>query len=434
MKGDVKMNKNMRNIYIYILAFCATVLISFALLILVAFLPQELVHSRITRSAEKMLEEGLYPVVSDMSDGSSLDNFSDAIMLMEASTLNRSGLRSSLTNPMYHEAGDNPVENLYAYTHSEDPGPVLNYYRYWMGFRVPIRFAMMFMHYYQFRRYLAFAFFSLFMLLTCIISKRTNMKIAMTFALSIILVKPNIICDSIQYSTCFFIAFLAMLLVPWIHNNPKYEKLFFLEIGMLTMYFDFYTTPILTFGFPMIYLYILRAMDGQETSWKWVMGNGLTWLVSYGLMWIAKLVLVSLLTPLNGFENSIGLFFHHTNLSHLSEVNFFEMMLTSMQKAWKPLFPSGIDERIGFFIIAALMVYLISQGVHRKIIVSDCRRYSSMLLIALLPMIWFATANRAMQNHYCFQYRSIAMVLWAVGVYFILVGMKCEKNKNLPET
>ena len=46
---------------------------------------------------------------------------------------------------------------------------------------------------------------------------------------------------------------LNMLLIPWLHRHGKWEGLFFMEVGMLTMYFDFYTVPLVTLGFPLLY-------------------------------------------------------------------------------------------------------------------------------------------------------------------------------------
>jgi hypothetical protein len=99
------------------------------------------------------------------------------------------------------------------YDHYQKADVFYFYSRYWMGFRATLRFLLSFVNYYQLKRYLSFAFFALYAALISSISRRTTATIGFLFAISIILVRPYIIGASLQFSSCFFIAFLGMLLV-----------------------------------------------------------------------------------------------------------------------------------------------------------------------------------------------------------------------------
>lgn len=395
-------------------------MIAFGGLIASAFLPQEQIDLHVAESADVMVVEGTYPVTGDRTDGSILDNFTDALILMESKALKKGSLSASLTNPKYMSSED-PVESLYNYVYEGEAQAPSFYYRYWMGFRTIIRLVQVFMNYYSFKRYLALGLFFLFALLVCRISRHTNSKIAMSFAVSVILVRPDVICNSIQYSTCFFIAFLAMLMVPWVYNHPKFEKLFFMEIGIITMYFDFYTVPILTFGLPMTYLYLLRAFRGEQPSVREIFTDVLFWFVAYVFMWIAKLTLVTVMTSLNGFENSILLPLHNSNLAHLSEVNIVETIISAYKKVFSTLAPHTVDKILLYGaggIWALLRVWKAHSAMRSNV---DYRRYANIFVIALFPMIWYAASNRALQNHYYFQNRSIVVIIWVVMAYFILL-------------
>lgn len=411
--------------------FCVTVVIAFALLLSVALLPQDNVDANVLDSAEKMLVEGTYPIMGDRNVGSSLDNFTDAIMLMQSKSMSRRGLRSTLSNPMYIDESGDPVQSLYAY--ASDPDVEINnhYYRYWMGFRAIVRLLLVFMDYYQIRRYVAFLFLLLFSILLCQISRTLNQKTALAFALSIILVKPDVICNSLQYSCCYFIAFLAMLLVPWVSENPKYEKLFFMEVGMITMYFDFYTTPILTFGMPMVYLYLLKASKEEAISGKRILQNGIVWLVSYVLMWLAKLTLTTLLTTYNGLENGIGSLKYNLNERNQVSANLLLRSIDAFERVLRPVFPDTIDKRCALVVLAVLVILIIIAAYRGRIAFDKCKKYVSIYVISLFPLIWYVASARPLQNHFIFQYRSVPVIFWVIGAYLCLIGNHPKSSVSL---
>ena len=81
-----------------------------------------------------------------------------------------------------------------------------------------------------------------------------------------------------------------------------------MEVGMITMYFDFYTVPLITFGLPMIYLCLMFLEREKPIRIKWVLKRFAAWMAGYGLMWIAKLTLTSALTPVNALVQGFGAF------------------------------------------------------------------------------------------------------------------------------
>lgn len=293
----------------YSAAFCLTLALAVLALVLSALLPQGPIDRHVADSAYEFSEEPSYPRILDKTYGSRLDYWTDAIMLMQSKAMSAQQLERVLTNPMFSYGGQYPQEDLLEYVRDDNPTPTSYYTRYWMGYRALLRPALVFLDYLQIKRYVAFALFALFAALIVSITQRCGRKVAMAFAVSVILIRPYVVCDCLQFSCCFLIAFAAMLLVPWLSRNPAYEGVFFLVVGMITMYFDFYTTPIVTFGLPMVYLYLLRTSQGAEMSCRHVARGFLIWFAGYGLMWGAKLLLTSLLTAEDGVANGLNAFY-----------------------------------------------------------------------------------------------------------------------------
>lgn len=190
----------------YVLTFGISVILALALLILAAFAPQGRILDNLWESMDYLHLEGTYPHMADYKDASRLDNFTDILMLLESAGTNRQYLGSVLTNPVYvyDAAGADLPALLENYLNGMPHDSVGFYVRYWMGFRVLLRFALTFLSYFQIRRYLAVLFFALFAAVMCDIAKRVDTKLAFIFAVSVILVAS---CDCQQYAVLLLLLY-----------------------------------------------------------------------------------------------------------------------------------------------------------------------------------------------------------------------------------
>lgn len=416
----------------YVGAFCITVVLAVFLLLLAACLPQKPIDVHVRESAEIMITEGCYPRISDMTYGSRLDNWTDAIMLMESKATSSQRIDSVLSNPMFSYGGPYPVDDLLEYAKDENPTPSSYYTRYWMGFRSILRLMLVFVNYYQLKRYLAFAFFILFAALIGSITRNVNQHAGLLFAVSILFVRPYIICNSLQFSCCFLIAFAAMLLIPWVSRHPKYECLFFMEVGMVTMYFDFYTTPIITFGLPMVYLYLLRTVRGEKITSRQLLKNALIWFGAYVLMWFAKMLLTMLFTSDNALQNGLQALFTWMGLNGQTREDAQYNPILALLRVAVPI----VSDRAGAVILLAAVVLLISVLIYGlytgKIDRSACSCNRRLFAVAAMPFIWFLVAAEPTTVHFWFQYRSIALTYWAIGAYLCLAWKQSAKKDILP--
>lgn len=397
-------------------AFVLSVIFAVGFLLLGACLPQAPIDRNVRDSAEGMILEGGYPTMADHAFASTLDYITDALILAESKAATIAHWDTIFTNPLYEYDGD-AVENLYRYAMDEDPQPTGFYVQYWMGFRPVIRLLLCFLDYYQILRYTAFAFFVLLAAVICDVAKRTGTKTAFFFALSIILVRPHVIAVSLQFSCCFFIAFLAMLMAPWIRENPKWESLFFLELGIATMYFDFYTTPIITFGLPMTYLYVLRNTEGQATTLKTIGRNAAAWSAGYGGMWLAKLTLTSLLTDADGLGKGFASFAGRIGIEKTTELESYYDPIMALRTVAASLYSDQQGKIILFGAAALVCLILAVKFLRSRLPIRALTNHCLLLVLAALPILWFMAAAQPTANHHWFQYRGIAVTFWAGFVY-----------------
>lgn len=408
----------------YILVLLLAVFLGLSLLILSSFAPQGRILDNLWDSMDMLHFEGVYPHMADYSDASRLDNFTDVLMLLESAGTNDQYLGSVLTNPVYiyEEAGADVVELLECYLNGMAHDSVGYYVRYWMGFRVLLRIGLSFLNYFQLRRYLAFGFFLLLAAVMCSIAKRVDPKLAFLFAASVALVRPYVIVNSMQYCCCFYIMMLAMLLVPRVYQRPKGEGLFFFTIGIVTMYFDFYTVPLITVGFPLVYLFALRRKDGGTLTGKAICRDLLLWLAGYGLMWLAKLTLTSILTDVDALGNGLQALLGRLGVEKTTGLEEYYSFSLAVERLGDAIFCDGKGKAL---FLMGLAICILVTGIvakHRKIAVTKAGNLLPLLLLAALPFVWFLVTIQPLAMHHYFQYRTIALTYWAVGTfgYFLL--------------
>ena len=420
----------------YILVFCLTVMAALFLLIVAAYLPQSLIQEHMAESIDLVYEDLANDYILDKSEGSQIDVFTDIMMLRTSLTTNDGYLGSVLTNPVYAYNGlpvwEGSAETLANLTYGKPADSVWFYARYWMGFRVILRLAFAFLNYAQIKRYLSFLFLSLFAAAVCSVSKHANSRIAFLFALSIILVRPHVMASSMQLTCCFFIAFLAMLLIPWLQQHGKWEGLFFMELGMLTMYFDFYTVPLVAVGFPLMYLCILKRETSETFSVKDILKNLFIWFAGYGLMWVAKLGLTSALTSEDALGNGFASLFSRIGIAKDTELAEFYSLEAAFDGIRKAVFSDGRGTVIYLFCAGMILAVVLYKGLRGR---ASCRTLAAAwpyLLFAVIPIVWFVITKQPVAIHYFFQYRTIALTHWGAGVF--LYYLLPAKGRELANT
>ena len=404
-----------------LISFFISLCIAIGLLVAASFLPQNPVDENVFDSAELIDREGSDFYIADHSRATRMSNNSESIMLLESKTMSSDNILSIFSNPRYsYEKNDSSVEDLMSYVSGEEGANLVLYSRYWMGFRATLRLLLQKLDYYQIRRYTATIFFVLLFSAVCSVSNHINSKVALLFAASIILVRPHVIAVSLQAFTCFCIALLAMILVPYVERHPKVEPIFFMEIGIATMYFDFYTTPVLTFGLPMIYLYMLRWEKRKENRFVTIFADSIAWLFGYAFMWLSKLVLTQIFTTEDALSEGLGSFLYRIQASGSVGEEHRYTLFDALYEVAMVLMSDNTGARIflgcGFLVLLIFGVLFIGRKRPAGVLLKNI----GILAIALYPIAWFAVASQPTAIHAYFQYRGIAVTFFGLLCYMYL--------------
>ena len=422
----------------YFILLLSLILIGSFLLLTAGLLPQKQVRANVLDSFPQIEEElvASKPGILDYENWACrLDVYTDLLMIDQSYYMNtRKDPASVFTNAQFIGT----VYTLHtAVEQQQDSNET--YARYWGGFRVTVRLLLTFFTYTQIRRLISIAFLLLAGGVAMYLYTRTkSMAGSFAFLLTLGLLYPSIITALLQYSCCFFIAMAGILLLPKREHQYLTYSMYFFILGAVTQFFDFYTTPILTFGFPMLALLFMSQQEHPQLSAKQmfrISGRGFAgWFAGYILMWIGKLSLTTIFTDLNalgdGFGAALDRIFNSTG--NVDGSNIYRIGLV----IWR-VFIRVFDKPIYIVVavIGTFAVWLI-LFIMRKKTIKDLKSSVVYLAVACLPLVWFVAVSGPSIQASWFQYRGIGVFLFGVLLFVIQSTKKhapLGENDNLSE-
>lgn len=294
MNADLK--KNIKILTQMLFVLFGSIVLGLLLLTLVFLLPDDRVFYNFSTSVGALERFDVnYNQIYDY-DGSKLDTFTEALMLKAASTPQPPTGENVFQRAMrvYILEGREAQHGLkfYEYDWNGKSYSCDSYERYWHGYLVFLR-PLLYVFTYQDILYinivlqLVLIFFLLYQ-----VQKRLR-EYLIPFAALFILCLPVSILLCLDYSICFYIYILSSLLI--IIYNKKVEKYYmfmFLVIGIITVYMDFLTWPLITLGIPLMVFFIVAT---KENILKRTLICGVSWGFGYLGMWAGKWICASLI-------------------------------------------------------------------------------------------------------------------------------------------
>lgn len=399
------------------------VTISICLLLIGSLFPQILIDKNIRESIPVFESEGSYPHIGDKQESSKLDNFTDSLILMESATMQMKELQTIFSNPMYFKS--NPATEFSDFIERREAESPTGYYvRYWMGFRTPVRLCLVFMNYSQIRSLLAWIILGLLITVSFYIARYTDIRTGILFAVSIIFIKPQVLCNSLQFSCCFIIAMLAMLFIPYVIQKEK-ETIFFFALGMVTMYFDFYTSPLVVLGYPLIFWILLKTYEKPQIRASLFLM--IEWMIGYGMMWLTKLLCATIFTEVNGFVNGLSSFAMRTGIIKRADLMDYYGVNKAFHALKKVILPDFNTTLLVCVILIGIFVTLVIGLVRNRKRQKLCTRYITLFFPIVVMIVWYMVAAQPTTIHAYFQYRNIAMAIWG-GQYVFQPGHLSNKK------
>lgn len=302
--------------------------------------------------------------------------------------------------PTTYETGENPL--ILAMS-------CRGYSYYWHGYVTILRCLQLIMNYEEIQLANDFCQIALIMCLAVLIGRKKGMRYVIMLISCYILIMPMAVSVCIQYSSVFYIAYGACLLVvckqDWLEQKFRYFY-FFLIIGMLTSYFDLLTYPLVTWGIPAVW-YLIMEPDTVNTlkSLKKVVVTGVAWILGYGVMWAGKWILASLILKKNVIASA---FSEMLMLSSAENGVAFGQpnRLYAIYMNWK-----HYNYKLYVMILLGWLIFWLFGGLIKGW--KKTSKCPSFFLIGCSSFVWYVVLFTHTEVHHAFTYRIFGISICA---------------------
>ncbi len=387
------------------------------------------INQNVQKSAKIMDEEGKYYKVYPWCH-SQLDNWTDSIILLEAAN---DYVQTTVNRAMMVYRGEvnnlDPCESLVShYGYNVEFSGTSSYARYWHGFLVIIKPLLLVMDYGGIRVLNGIVQVLLIIAIIFLFYKRKKKEYIIPYLISYLMLMPVVLMKSMQFSACFYILSIGVLSLLLLNDETrfKYSFIVFLNLGIMTAYFDFLTYPAATFGVPAVVMIAMHSGDLKDNLIS-LIKNGICWCVGFGCMWISKWIIGYRLTGYNIIKEARESVEKRTanQSADGSEIySLKEGLWTNLKTFFTTPFA------ILFLIFVAVAIVIILIRVHkssdRK---AECIRILVHLipfvLLAALPFVWYSFALNHSVIHYW--YTNKLCIVFVLAIMFGLVRAVPQK-------
>lgn len=258
--------------------------------ILAFMLPMENIQNNIAKSAkiferEKQTDWSFY-----------LNSFTDAGMLLRCQYNGDESIMEKAFGGYFYVGTEglekSRVDALIAFNEGVELSGKTSLNRYWHGYTFYLKLLLEFLDYKGIRVLLQMIVILLFSFTILTLYKKAKICV-IPFICSAILLNMTVMGLSLNSAATFIISMLAIILL--LRLKPIIEDkigigIFFMMIGMITVWMDLLTTPLLTIAFPLI-VYI-NADDSQSKKWTAriteFISAVVSWIIGYFGFWVMK--------------------------------------------------------------------------------------------------------------------------------------------------
>ena len=277
-----------KRFFIVIVSIILSACIGFSALMFVCALPSGRVALHVRESGGILMLEGDYPIAVPGDSSTILDNYTDCIMLLTSAYTGDEDCVEEAARGyrIYKKKASKEESCSVCGILPEKEARVLDYMRYWHGYKVILKPLLFFFNINGIRQINALVIFGWIALISVLMYQNKLKIYIFPYLLGVSFLNIPAVVRSLQYSTIFHVTsvFLILLLVgARIGKLWENRWMLFLAAGICTSYFDFLTYPIAVLGFLLVINIGLIETQGKHSYqmvWE-VIGESALWGVGY---------------------------------------------------------------------------------------------------------------------------------------------------------
>ena len=388
------------------------------LLIIVYSLPVAPMRENVARGTQVYNLEGNFPELAAGYRSTKLDNDTDATMLANAVYPVSDILQDAFSVPMigYENRSDRLYSLLDYVNHVKGATYVTTYPRYWHGYLIFLKPLLLLFDFSDIRVLNMTIQFLLIVLCIFQMAKTKHSQYIPAFFLLLIVWNPITISLSFQNSTCFYITIFAILYLLFTKKEIYAISLklpyLFLLVGIVTVYFDFLTYPLVSLGIPLV-IWLNETEKSLKQNLKTIIICSIFWGIGYVGMWIEKWILASCILRKNIFTDGLSQFLVRSS-NEIEGTVFSKWDCITLQISVLLKWPY-------FLLFIGVLIFILLKNRKTLLIIlkskKECyfviSRFVPYLLLCLYPFIWYCVASNHCYINPKFTYRLLGFTIFA---------------------
>lgn len=413
----------MKRIFKYILIYIIIVLLCVSFLTITSKISKTIIEENIKQSTKDFHTSDEVEQVVKRRDYTFKHPYADAMILNIIYCIDTEHpLSSAMEAKYYSERPEKKEENKkisYDFEKMIENKEVGNtqYLRYWHGYIGIIRILLVFFNLGQIYIFNAIILSVLTIILIVLLIKNKSYALIISFITGLIMCAVNVVPFCLEYTWMFYIMLITSILaVFWKDNIKRLNTLFFIT-GILTCFFDFLTTEIITIIVPVLIVLILRVKEKKIKSFKqgiiFVIQSMALWGISYICMWITKWILASIILHINAFEYVISNATERIN-GEIYAVSAKALPWKAIERNLFTLYPLNTQKNIKKLLIIPICIFIFEVIFIRKKDLKKLWLSGLLLLISIIPYVRYAILANHSYLHYFFTFRSQIITVMAI--------------------
>lgn len=407
-------------------------------------LPENRVRQHVSESYDMIKEEGLYPqeayLTEDLSLRQQLDNYTDAIYLNVAYTVQPKHVFKYAAGDFFGGRGADPIEQLGSQIADEGSSDTVMYGRQWFGAAGVVRILLYFFNLSQIRALSSVVFLALLFLIGVQLYEKVGKQFAFVFEITMFMFFPVTIALSINIANVFYVSVLSIYYILCKDKDQVDAFCDLFIVGCLTAYFDLFLTPFVSYGLVttvvIMILYCNHTIHSYWTGVVQLIKTAFGWLIGYVTFWGAKWVFASLILKQNVFANALSEMNNVGNgtvswgpdsklgyIKSALELNFHKMLPVQVLNWIKD--ETGVVIYVLFVLLLAAGLSVLFMKKHKP----AAQLYLSLLfvLISIMPYVYYAIMHVHTFVHCWVEYRYQCMTVIGLIMAY-LTALRSDKT------
>lgn len=364
-------------------------------------------------------------------DATKNDLPADIIILnIAASQNNKEPFKSILKSKYYEDYLLSNRKNLEKIT-NKNVKPNEQYLRYWHGSITIIKPLLVFFNLKQIM-IINYILLSILLIKLLSILYKENKRLSIITLIAFICCYSFIVPMTLEYTWNYYIMMIISIIAIKLDKRNKPLDSLFIISGISTSFFDFLTTDTITLTLPLILITILRINRNKKIEikgmFKEIIKYCILWLAGYGLTWLTKWILASIVLKINAFNYVVDPLM--TRVNGKVDSSFFYQVLNAVLKNCSNIMIFSIFNKYKIFILSVFSIIIFSFFYLFRKEKKELHISRLIFLIGLIPIIRFIFLSNHSYIHSHFTYRSLLSSIICL-YYALYYGLDTKLIKRL---